>query len=465
MTTLRSSHTGLFKPLITYMSGALFSRGLQFILLPLWIKLLTPSEYGLLELLTNFQMILGALTSVGLMGTVLSTIYFNCTSPQEEQQTIGDIVAAHTLIALPILLILGVNYQFLNRSIFYSYASGPIITTMLLTCYLSFYNEASHMLLSLKKKALLATFFHISTQFIALPLTFLFVVSYKKGCSGIIYAQLIAHALTAGVKVLYVSHHYSPRLPTSITASFQRIKSYLSISLPFLAYMFSVMLFNNVDRWILASYLGLHQTGIFSFAAKFGLLFQQCITAPFFMAYIPHLYAQYQQTPTAIIFIEKNRQKKTLVLLGIGIAVITAGYYIGLPIATYFLPPCYAAALPLTYYMVVEKLLLSSCHFTMLFTLYKKRAALFTGILFSANALNCCLDLLVVKRYGIYGCVYATVFTNSLALIACLIASKREYQNLVIPAQSSPQDRPHIPYQRLPVATQQGFAKQTTHRP
>ncbi|MEY3397585.1 MAG: hypothetical protein RL220_179, partial [Bacteroidota bacterium] len=63
ITISRSETTRNF---LVYSFGALFVKGVSFFLLPLYTRLLSPEEYGLIDLLTTFSNLVDITLSLGL---------------------------------------------------------------------------------------------------------------------------------------------------------------------------------------------------------------------------------------------------------------------------------------------------------------------------------------------------------------------------------------------------------------
>jgi len=95
-----------------YAAGEFLSRGLAFILLPIYTRFLNPYEYGALELLNTFSGILFVFLLLGLPSAVTKCFHRDCDTPREQ----ASVLTTALLLDLPMLLAAGtVLFVFAER--------------------------------------------------------------------------------------------------------------------------------------------------------------------------------------------------------------------------------------------------------------------------------------------------------------------------------------------------------------
>lgn len=243
-----------------YAMVAMVQRGLNFLLLPLYTAFLSPTDYGVVGLITGTGALLSAFYTLSLhgAGTVYTAEFKD--SPPLLAKLWGNILFVVFFHSLAWTILLSMTYPWVLSHVLPGIGFWPLMAIGFITFFSnSIYGLWQSYLQALqegKSLGLNNTLFFV----INLLLTLFFVVVIQKGALGFLIAQAIANALFA----VYALWRWLPHLDLKLDLSL--LKKCLVYSLPLIPHNLSSWIGNSLDRFFLNGMVATAAVGVYNVA-------------------------------------------------------------------------------------------------------------------------------------------------------------------------------------------------------
>lgn len=270
----------LFSDTILYGLPRHFGNLLSILIIPIYLRIFSPSEYGAQESFQAWINTIVIIVPLGLfnsleryyvdetiskkklIGTTLSVLLLNCLI-----YTIGILCCKNLFINLYIK-----DWKF--ETVFY--LSIPIVV---LTIISNFFLSIFKIQLKSKLHALIIT----TNLLVVTLLGFALVYFFHFGIEGIFYAGIFS-LLVGNIISLYLL-----RRELSLSFNKEIVKILFSFGIHYFVVSILVQVFNVIDRYLINHYLSLEHVGYFSLAYKIAF-FTQIFITPFTLAWMPYAY-------------------------------------------------------------------------------------------------------------------------------------------------------------------------------
>tara|TARA_R110002060_G_scaffold41610_5_gene53159 strand:- start:10 stop:1308 length:1299 start_codon:yes stop_codon:yes gene_type:complete len=404
-----------FKDSLLYTFANLFTRGIGFILLPIYTRIITKAEYGLFDYLTTVGALLGVVVTLEITQAIFRFI------PEYKDTPKKQIILASTgfWFSLGMYLLLCVAcFTFAKQLALILLDDVMYFDLIQITCILFLsnailYNFASLMRANLQSKqvVIVSTF---NAIFVA-SCSLLFVVYFKLGLYGLISGQLIGILLS--ILVAYT------RVKTWIkfVFCFESLKQMLSFSAPLIFSSIGVVLSMFVDRVMLKEFLGAEQLASYAVAIKIASIVTLLMVG-FQSALTPLIYANYQKSETSqkiskLFHFYLSASLVSLLLLGGNahwLVTIIAG--VQYTEAANYVAPLVCAALFSSMYLFFPGLSIA------------KKTTIIALVNILVGVLNVGLNYFFIPKFGALGAAFSTLFSVFLAFILNAIVAQRFYK-------------------------------------
>jgi O-antigen/teichoic acid export membrane protein len=275
--------TGLFRNLAIYGLGDVATSIVSFLLLPIYVRYLTPEDYGVISLLLTVEVVTKIVFRWGVDASFMR-LYYDCHDRPSRQRLASTIfwflIAVNgTFLALALLAA-----PALSAHLFASDRHTTALRlTLLNTFVVGFYFIPFHVLrIKGKSPQFIALTFSRSLGTLALRL--LLVVGFKMGVLGVVLADVIVTAIFTGL----LARWFLPLL----RAAFSRevLREALAFGLPRLPHGVAHQVVAVADRYLLTMFVSLREIGLYSVGASFGLALKLFLSA-FEYAWAPFYFA------------------------------------------------------------------------------------------------------------------------------------------------------------------------------
>ena len=257
-----------------YFIGNLLRRVVSFIMLPIYTRYLTTSDYGVIELFTSVLDFVGII--VGLrIADALFRFYSEYEHVRDKNEVITTGLFLVVLLNLCGILIVSLFSKPISLLLFDSLEFSRLLALYSLTLMSSALIEIPMAFLRARQVPWIFVFFSIQHLLTQLSLNIYFVVFRHMRVEGVVYSAVLSTMLTSIILLIYTFQR------TRCRFSIIKAKQLISFSWPLI--ITSLISFYIVfgDRYFLKFYYGLSEVGIYSLGYKFGFLLGFVIVSPF----------------------------------------------------------------------------------------------------------------------------------------------------------------------------------------
>ncbi len=267
--------------------GKIGLASIQFILLPLYTKILTVEQYGMLEMFTIFSSIISLLFLVG-MRQGFSRTYILLRDDSNESEKIAH-QKKTTISTLAFMLLWGflltLVLQIFSKDISlyllknsqYDYLIKLSSLSALGLAFCQFFH--SYLIIDYKLKY----YFIFTSLLVITTLTLsIYLVAYKDlGVDGVIYASSISNVFYGSMSLLYmIKINFSK-------VSFMLILKMLRFGIPTMFGIMFLIAFDIIDRLFIKEFLGFTELGIYAVGRKISYIVSVSLTTPFMTIWTP----------------------------------------------------------------------------------------------------------------------------------------------------------------------------------
>lgn len=406
----------LIKNTSFYTLGTILPKIGAFVFLPIYLKYMSPADYGIISSLYIFGTVLTIVFTLSIP-RALYRIYYDYRIERKKKQLIGTAV-----ISVFVISIISFLFIFLFRSsigsIYSSIAFYPYFLYAVLAFLFISFHSIPQTILQIKEKALSFVLLNLSLFFVKSTYILYNVAYLKEGAVGYLKADLITDLIFIPI------YYYNIRKFFSFYWSFSMLKNLLLFSIPIIPGMLSAWILNLSDRIFIERNFDTYQVGIYSLGYQIAglvLLF----TSAFKSAYDPYFYkiANTYDSKTAKEKLFKTNYVFILILMFVTFIV---AFFSTEAIQIFFSKKYLISAqvvpiVLLGYLFSQNSALLNNMVYQM-----KKTKLLMYLTLFSA-LINVSLNFILIPKYGILGAAWTTAISFFVIFILSYILALRYY--------------------------------------
>ena len=277
-----------FKNSLIYAIGNISRKAIAFLLLPLYVKQLTVSDYGILGIMEVTSQALIAIFGLGLH-MALNRWYWDEKYKDKQKEIVFTITVF--LIFTSVLVYFGFSpfSKSISQLIFSVGDYAYILRLVLLVSLLEVLAQVFFSVMRLKEKSILFSSTNVIRLIFTLLITIYLIVFRSRGIAGIYEAQLSGLILYFLLISGFIFKNIVFRFHQKV------LKEMLSYSLPLILSSISGILLTLTDRYVLNFMSNLHQVAIYNLAAKLSYVIMVFVVTPIRMSLTPILYKMINQ--------------------------------------------------------------------------------------------------------------------------------------------------------------------------
>ena len=265
---------------LTYGLGTVLAKLIGFVMIPLYTRVLSPADYGVLELLSMTTDVIGMVAGLGLTWSV-TRYYYAYDEPRERLAVVSSAailvsVLFGTATALTLPWAGGLSALVLGDS---RYAG--LVRLALLAFFIYSFLEIPLAYLRARQASTHVVGVGLVRLMLALTLNIVFLVGFRLGVAGVLYSTIIASALAAAYLITVTLRE------TGFTFSRPIALKLLGYGAPIVAADVGSFILHYSDRYFLRAYDSLASVGLYSLAYKFAMLLSLFIATPFSQIWAP----------------------------------------------------------------------------------------------------------------------------------------------------------------------------------
>lgn len=261
-----------------YAVGNIINRAAAFLLIPLYVHYLSPSEYGTLEMFyvtsTVMQTFLGMM-----MGHAALRFYFEAKDECDRKTVISTALISSFIFTLAILLLLAKFADLISMSFFQTTAYENFFRLIFIIIMLEMSKEICLAYIRAKEYSLLYILVSTVQLLAQIGLNLYMVVLLKKGVFGILLGNTISISIVWLILTLITLKY------CGINFSFSKLKVMFRYCYPLVLASIGMVIVNTSDRFFLKTYSTLGVIGLYALAFRFGMVVQSGLIEPFNTSY------------------------------------------------------------------------------------------------------------------------------------------------------------------------------------
>jgi O-antigen/teichoic acid export membrane protein len=399
-----------------YGLGNLLSRAVAFLMLPLYTRYLTPTDYGVLELIDVTTGMIAIVIGLGLDAAV-SRFYYE--SPDESDRR-AVLSTAYWLAALLALVGLALAATFsapMARLVLNSASNARLFLVAFTTLVVAMILELDLLYLRLNYKSVLFNVVSILSLVLGVGLNVVFIVVFHWGVFGILMTSLITRLVIAVPLTTWVLSKTGFRFDRGLARQMVRFGA------PLIPSTLGTAIVNYSDRYFLKQFATIADAGIWGLANKLGTSIHMLITSPFILTFVPRRFEIAQREDAKETF---GRVSEYYFLL-----ITSCGFLVAL-LADDILhvmttPPFFRAAAFVPWVVLTMIFYGMRYHFEF-GILYAKKTHYYAVINVASAVLHVGLNFFLVRSYGIAGAAGASVVALLVNSIATYVVGQHLYR-------------------------------------
>jgi O-antigen/teichoic acid export membrane protein len=399
-----------------YLLGNVASRLIGFLAIPFYSRFLTPSQYGLIELVELSTQTIAIALGLQAIGAALARLFHDQPTFEDEQAVVSTSLIATAVLSAAVMIAAVAGAGTLSRMVFHT----DEWTTLLQAAFVAmFFSNMVEVVLVYERIRANATFFlhyTLITLMANLALNILFIGVLDAGVWGFVSSKLV----TTIVSSLYLAlrmrrdvgwHWRSAYVPELVRFGAPLVLS----SLSYFAIHFS-------DRFFLSSAVSLAELGRYALAYRFAILVSALVGDSFAKSWDATLYRYAGRDGWQGQFARIASYFTYLVFTtGLAIALFSPELLRVMVPPEYFPPPL---LLPI---IIASYLAREIGDFFRSLLLINKRSMRVGQIAFGGAMVNLAANVLLIPMYGIYGAAIATLMTWLIYMAVCWVVANREH--------------------------------------
>lgn len=279
----------LLKNISIYSLGNALSRGITFLLLPLYTRVLSPSDYGKLELIYLVGMILAILYGFNVKHGY-SRIYFYDKQVDFRKTLYSTGQIFNLFCSLLFAIIIISNSRWIAEQIFAFPQGGYFLKLVTVFGIIEGLTIIPMNNIRVRQKAKPYVMVSLFKLLVTVLFTVYFLVIVKLGVAGILYAKIIGGGLS--LIVLY----YITWTEFKMSFSLFQLKLMFGFSVFLIPVDLSGLVLNMSNRYFLQEFQTLTDVGMYSLGAKLAGIIPFLFTEPVKNAFGPYLYEKIDNT-------------------------------------------------------------------------------------------------------------------------------------------------------------------------
>jgi O-antigen/teichoic acid export membrane protein len=267
----------LSKHAVTYGISTVLSRAIGFVMIPIYTRYLSPSDYGVLEILELAMNLLSIIVGVGLADAVARFFYL-----YETEEGKSEVVSSALILLSLLTGITGaIGYVYSNSLsiILFSGAQySDYVRVSLISFVFSTVLELPLVYIRARERSFSYSTISIARLVVGLGLNIFFLVYMKLGVIGILYSSLISSIVFSGYLLTAVIRE------TGVRPNWRLQWEMAKFGGPLIFVGLGMFLIHFGDRFFLNKAASLAEVGIYSLGYKFGMMgIGVLIHEPFFL--------------------------------------------------------------------------------------------------------------------------------------------------------------------------------------
>ena len=385
------------------------------IMIPVYTRFLTPSDYGLLEIVQLTANLIGIVLALGFTSAVLR-FYFHYDSKEDRDQVISTGLVATITMALGATLLLLPQSRRLSGLLTGSDTHQQLVAIMVFTSFFSVSLMVPMAYMRALEKSVMYGATSLARLAAGLGLNILFVVVLRLGVLGVLLSGLIVGGLTSAVLIGWTVR----RVAFGVSRS--KLKEMVRYGSPLVVATLGMFVLHFSDRFLLRRLATLEDVGLYALGYKFSMMLPALVMEPFGLIWGAAVFSIFRRDDAPRIYARVFTYLMFVaVLFTLGVSLLIRDVVI--VVAT----PRFLSAHTVVPVVMAGLLCLAASQFFETGVHLMKRTVYRAIALVSAAISNVLLNLVLIPRFGMMGAAYATLLSFAILAALAYVFGQRLY--------------------------------------
>lgn len=395
----RSTSGRLVRDSLVYGLGFVMSRLASVIMLPLYTRLLSPADYGVLQMLQITLDVAAILLSQGTTAGVLR-FYFKSKDPAERNALLSSAFTLLTSLHLVGAVAIIAGAPLIWEHILDGAGSVTMVRTAGLNFFLGTFLPVPMLLMQAEQRSLSYTAVSLTKLIIQLTGNVLTLTVLGLGVQGVLISSSIAASVVGIPAAIWMLRR------TGWRVQLPQLRALRRFGMPYQVTAVATFSLQFGDRFFLEHYRTLAEVGVYGLAYQFGTLLSSLSATPMERAWKPILF-QLSGAPAEERDREYNRGLFMMTLATSTVAVALAVF--SGPVLTIMAKPAFWGAVPLVPIILAAFVIQAWTGAIRIGIEVSEKTSRYTVGAWAGAAVVYLLYFLLIPRYGMYGAAIATV--------------------------------------------------------
>lgn len=250
---------------LVYGFGILLSKGVSFLMLPVYTRFLTPSDYGVMELIDMTLDIIAMMAGGGIAAGIFR-FYHKATSELERNAVVSTALQGLALSYVMVATVTFAAAPLLSDLVFQSVAYTPLVRIAAGSLAFQSLFIAPLAFIRVRKRSTAFIAANLAKLILALSFNIYFVVVLHMGARGVLTSTLIANAVVGTALGIITLRQ------VGLTWSHSALRDLLRYGVPLVVTQFATFVATFGDRYFLQHSSQLATVGIYTLAYQFGFI-------------------------------------------------------------------------------------------------------------------------------------------------------------------------------------------------
>lgn len=394
---MQSEFRNVGRQTLVYGTGMILGKLASFLMLPIYTRYLTTSDYGVLELLAMTIDVIAMIAGAGLAGGIFK-FYAEFDDDREKRQVVST-VAFGTLGLALVTSILGFTFaEQINGLVFPDGGNADYFRIFFLIYFFQSAGAPALLLLRIQDRSVAFVGINVAKLVVSLSLNIYFVVVRGMGVPGVLYANLIVSSTTAVVLSAYTFHQ------VGFSFCRHKFRQMTRFGTPLVIVSLASFVLTFSDRYFLNYYSGTSDVGIYALAYRFSFVLSALTVLPFQQVWEPRRFDIARRPDAGAIYRRMFFYFSVVLIGGATIMVALIKDFLVIMASPAFLPAY--RIVPLILVVTIVQQWTTYCNLGLYL---RDRTNLMAWASLASVAVAIGLNFTLIPRFGVMGAAWATV--------------------------------------------------------
>jgi len=247
---------------LIYGLSGVFSRFINFFLVPIYTRVFTPEDYGVMSLVTAAMTLVSIFVVLALDDSA-HRWYWDSEDTGDRKSTLASWAWCQIAISFLFALVVFMASDILGQSIVARSDAGFYFRLMAFTLPLSVLGGVVTNWLRMQRRALATVTFKLGVNLLTILLTIGFVIGLRWGLAGVCFAQLVTAAVGTALAAWLMGDWVNPR-----HFHWDRLREMLRYALPLIPSAIAFWVVNFSSRYFVQYYTTTNEVGLYQVASS-----------------------------------------------------------------------------------------------------------------------------------------------------------------------------------------------------